>query len=193
MTVRATEGSERTGSDLHSRELRNAFGAYPTGVTVATCLRKRGGPIGVTANSFVSLSLSPPLVSIALHAAARHLGAFLDCGTFAINVLRADQYGLSNLFARPSESSCEEVGFRVTASEHVVLEGAAASFLCRLRAQHPVGDHVLLVGEVESFAYDARVEPLAFLRGRYGTFQLATQTAAAAPIDAWAAPAIGWG
>lgn len=149
--------------------------------------------MGVTVNSFVSLSLSPPLVSVALHTAARHLRAFIDSGAFAINVLRADQHGLSNLFARPSECSWEDVRSRITTSGHLVLEGAAASFLCHLSAQHPVGDHLLLVGQVEHFSHDACVEPLAFLRGRYGTFRLATQTLPAEPLDHWSTSAIGWG
>jgi flavin reductase (DIM6/NTAB) family NADH-FMN oxidoreductase RutF len=178
---------------METRDLRNAFGTYPTGVTVVTCVRRDGTAVGVTANSFVSLSLSPPLVSIALHTAARHLRAFLDSGAFAINVLRADQHGLSNLFARPSECSWEGVRFRIAPSGHLVLEGAVASFLCHLSAQYPVGDHLLLVGEVEHFAHNVRVEPLAFLRGRYGTFHRATHTPPAEPLDHWSTSAISWG
>lgn len=184
---------EHSKASADARELRNAFGIYPTGVTVVTCMRREGTPVGVTANSFVSLSLSPPLVSIALHTAARHLRAFLDAGAFAVNVLRADQHHLSNLFARPSEASWKDVSFRITPSGHLVLDGAAASFLCHLSAQHPVGDHLLIVGEVEHFAYDSRVEPLAFARGRYGEFRLATHTPPAEPTDFWSPPTIGWG
>jgi flavin reductase (DIM6/NTAB) family NADH-FMN oxidoreductase RutF len=180
-------------SHLEDREIRNAFGTYPTGVTVVTCVCKDGTAVGVTANSFVSLSLSPPLVSVALHAASRYLRSILDTGAFAINVLRADQHGLSNLFARPSTCSWKDVRFRIAPSGHLVLEGVAASFLCHLSAQHLVGDHLLLIGEVEHFTHDACVEPLAFLRGRYGRVQLAAHPLPAELLDHWSTSAIGWG
>ena len=178
---------------MELRELRDAFGTYPTGVTVVTCVRRDGTAVGVTANSFVSLSLSPPLVSVALHKAARHLQAFIDSGTFAINVLRADQHGLSNLFARPSECSWKDVRFHVAPSGHLLLDRAAACFLCHISARHPVGDHLLLVGEVEHFAHEADVEPLALLRGRYGTFRLATHTPPVELLDDSLTSSIGWG
>jgi len=178
---------------VDSRELRNAFGTFPTGVTVATCRRSNGGLVGVTINSYVSLSISPPLVSVALHSAARHLPAFLESGAFAINVLRTDQRELSQLFARPSECSWKSVPHHIERTGHVVLDDTAASFLCRLRAQPPVGDHVLLVGEVEHFSYDVRAEPMAFLRGRYGSFRPATHTLPADPFESWATPLLGWG
>jgi len=174
-----------------AKELRDGFSTFPTGVTVVTCARSDGTPVGVTANSFVSLSLSPPLVSVALHQAARRLGAFIDSGKFAINVLRADQHGLSALFARHSECSYSDVRLSIAPTGHVLLDGAAACFLCRLSALHPVGDHVLLVGEVEQFSDDARVEPLAFMRGRYGTFRPAAHTPVVDSLDQWSAT--GWG
>ncbi len=178
--------------DMDMRELRDAFGTFPTGVTVVTCLRRGGAAIGVTANSFVSLSLSPPLVSVAFHQAARHLRAFIDSGTFAINVLRADQHHLSNLFARPSDCSWKDVRYHVSPSGHLILDGVAASFLCRLTERHPVGDHMLLVGTIDEFAHDSKVEPLAFCGGRYGTFRLASHTPPVEPVDYFTA-ALGWG
>jgi len=141
----------------------------------------------------LNLSISPPLVSVAFHSAARHLPAFLESGAFAINVLCSDQHALSSLFARPSECSWKNVRFHTTSSGHVVLEGAAASFLCRLFAQQAAGDHLLLVGEVEHFTYDERAEPLAFLRGRYGSFRLAPHTPPVDPFEIGSLAAIGWG
>jgi flavin reductase (DIM6/NTAB) family NADH-FMN oxidoreductase RutF len=186
-------GGKQSNLDTGARELRNAFGSYPTGVTVVTCMRRNGTMVGVTVNSFVSLSISPPLVSIAFHSAARHLSAFLECGSFAINVLRSDQDELSTLFTRPSECSWRDVPCRTTSSGHLVLDGAAASFSCRLFTQHEIGDHLLLVGEVEHFAYDARAEPMAFLRGRYGSFQIAAHTQPVDSFEASSMSAIGWG
>ncbi len=182
----------RETQHVDARKLRDAFGTFPTGVTVITCLRRDGAAVGVTANSFVSLSLCPPLVSVALHQAARHLRAFMDSGTFAINVLRADQHYLSNVFARPSDCSWKDVHYHVSQSGHLILDGVAASFLCHLAAWHPVGDHMLLVGAIDHFAHNNKVEPLAFCHGRYGTFRLATHTPIPEPIDPLSS-AIGWG
>ena len=179
-------------SAIDPRELRNAFGTYPTGVAVVTCRRSNGEMVGVTVNSFASLSLSPPLVSVALHSAARHLPAFLESGTFAVNVLCTDQRELSSRFARPSECSWKDVLFCITSSGYVVLDEAAASFLCRLFEQHAVGDHLLLVGEVKHFAYDVRAEPMAFLRGRYGSFRPA-HTSQVDLTEIGPLPALGWG
>lgn len=175
------------------RELRNAFGSYPTGVTVVTCARRNGPTVGVTANSFVSLSLSPPLISVAFHTSARHLSVFLESDVFAVNVLRKEQRELSNRFARPSECSWADVAVRVTARGHVLLEEAAASFSCRLFTQHTLGDHCLLVGEVEQFAYDSNAEPLAFLRGRYGTFRLTAHTPPVELENIGSFTAVPWG
>jgi flavin reductase (DIM6/NTAB) family NADH-FMN oxidoreductase RutF len=176
------------------RELRNAFGVYPTGVTVVTCTTKDGRLIGVTANSFVSLSLLPPLVSVALHRSARHLSAFLESKSFAINVLRSDQKTLSNHFARPSACTWESVRYQRKPTGHLVLEDVSAFFLCNLVAQHDVGDHRLLVGEIHAYGCGENSSPLVFQRGRYGMF---SPTADVPPIDAaelWMSGApISWG
>lgn len=176
-----------------TRELRNAFGTYPTGVAVVTCRVPSGRMVGVTANSFVSLSLSPPLVSVAFHTGARHVPAFLESAAFAINILCSEQCELSSRFARPSECSWDGVAFRIAPSGHVVLEAVAAVFLCKLFARHEVGDHLLLVGQVEQFAYDVRAEPIAFLRGRYGSFRVAAYPPPPDPIEICTAPSMGWG
>ena len=175
-----------------TRALRDALGTFPTGVTVVTCVRPDGSPVGVTANSFVSLSLSPPLVSIALHHQARHLQPFLDSPVFAIHVLCADQHTISTHFARPSDCSWKDVRYHIVPSGHLVLERVAASFLCHLAARYPVGDHILLIGNVDQFSYDPRVEALAFSRGRYGAFQLRSHTPPLEPVD-FVTSTLGWG
>jgi flavin reductase (DIM6/NTAB) family NADH-FMN oxidoreductase RutF len=132
-------------------------------------------------------------VSIALHVAARHLQAFIGAGAFAVNVLRADQHHLANLFARPAEVAWQDVDFRIAPSGHLVLNGAVAWFLCQLSARHPVGDHLLLVGAVDDFGYEALAEPLAFARGRFGAFQVLAHTLPPDFIDHSYSPAMGWG
>jgi len=183
-----------TSVDERSRQLRNAFGVYPTGVAVITCIPAAGQLLGVTANSFVSLSMQPPLVSIALHRNARHLKSFLGSGTFAVNVLGAYQKSLSNQFARPSECNWATVRYRVTDSGHVVLSDVAAYFLCILVDRHEVGDHVLLVGEIQQYSWDDDAYPLVFMGGHYGAFHRAAEAPPANAVELWLTEApISWG
>lgn len=181
-------------ADERARQLRNAFSVYPTGVAVVTCMPAIGQLIGVTANSFVSLSLQPALVSIALHREARHLKGFLASGSFAVNVLGAEQKSLSNQFARPSASKWESVRYRVTDSGHVVLHDVAAFFLCKLVERHDVGDHVLLIGEIQRYGWDEDAFPLVFMGGHYGAFRPAADAPPANAVELWLSEApISWG
>jgi len=180
--------------DERARQLRNAFGVYPTGVAIVTCMPAAGELLGVTANSFVSLSLQPPLVSIALHRDARHLKGFLANGAFAVNVLGAHQKSLSNQFARPSACDWTSVRYRVTESRHIVLNDVAAFFLCRVMSRHDVGDHVLLVGEIERYGWDEDAFPLVFMGGHYGAFHPSADVPPANAIELWLSEApISWG
>ena len=189
--------SQYTGSasaEERTRQLRKAFGVYPTGVTVVTSRSCEGELIGVTANSFVSLSLQPPLVSVALHREARHLKGFLASGSYAVNVLGAYQKPLSNQFARPATCDWGAVRYEVTESGHVVLRDIAAFFLCRIAARHQVGDHELLVGEILHFGWDEEAFPLAFMGGRYGEFHPASEVPPPNALELWlSGTPISWG
>ena len=167
---------------------------YPTGVAVVTCMGMVGQMIGVTANSFVSLSLRPPLVSIALHRDARHLQGFLANGAYTVNVLGTHQKSLSNRFARPSACDWESVRYHVTDSGHIVLNEVAAFFLCSVVDRHDVGDHVLLVGEIQRYGWDESAVPLVFMGGHYGAFRSAAEAPPANALELWLGEApIGWG
>jgi len=181
-------------TDERARQLRSAFGVYPTGVAVVTCMPAVNQLIGVTANSFVSLSLQPPLVSIALHRDARHLKGFLASGSFAVNVLGAYQKSLSNQFARPAVCNWELVRYHLTDSGHIVLNDVAAFFLCSVVGCHDVGDHVLLVGEIQRYGWDEGALPLVFMGGHYGAFHPAAEAPPANAVELWLSEApISWG
>jgi flavin reductase (DIM6/NTAB) family NADH-FMN oxidoreductase RutF len=186
--------TETASTAEQARQLRNAFGVYPTGVAVVTCMPAADHLIGVTANSFVSLSLQPPLVSIALHREARHVRGFLASGSFAVNVLGTQQKSLSDQFARPSACDWKSVRYAVTDSGHIVLNDAAAFFLCRVVDSHDVGDHVLLVGEIQRYGWDEDASPLVFTGGHYGAFQPAAEAPPANAVELWLSEApISWG
>lgn len=148
------------------RELRRAFGQFATGVTIVTTRAENGHRIGVTANSFTSLSLDPPLLLWCVSKDAPSLPAFETATHFAVNVLCADQHYLSRQFATPSDDKFAGVEFHEGAAGVPLLDGVLAHFICRSIRHVEAGDHVILIGEVERFAtFDG--EPLVFHSGAY--------------------------
>lgn len=162
------------------RALRNAFGAFLTGVTVVTTTDAEGHPIGFTANSFASVSLDPPLLLVCLAKRSYNYETMTGAKGFAVNILAEDQETVSNTFARPSDDRFATVGWVPGPHGSPVLEGAAAWFDCAAHEIVDAGDHAILIGRVEAFA-DAGDNGLGYARGTYvkpGT--LAEAVAAAA-------------
>lgn len=148
------------------RDLRRAFGQYATGVTVVTTRDELGRPWGMTANSFTSVSLNPPLVLWAAAKSSPSLEAFLAADRFAVNVLASDQHHLSRQFATSGAEKFEDVDLDAGSADVPVLAGVVAHFLCRRTQTVDGGDHVVLFGEVESYEA-AGGEPLVFHAGGY--------------------------
>jgi len=153
-------------STLDKDALRQALGQFATGVTIVTTLGQDGKPIGVTANSFNSVSLSPPMVLWSLSTSAFSRGAFEAAGHFCVHVLTADQESISRKFATQGSHKFDGVAWAGGIESVPLLEEYVARFQCRKAHQFPVGDHVVFVGEVVDFSRtDAR--PLVFHGGRY--------------------------
>lgn len=150
-----------------SMEYRRALGTYPTGVTVVTTLAQDETPVGITVNSFVSVSLEPPLVLWALNVRSPKLAAFEAAPRFAVNVLGEDQAGLSRHFASRQPDLFKTVATRPGLAGMPLIAGAAAHIQCRSHARHDGGDHVILVGRVERFDFTVGTRPLVFAAGRY--------------------------
>lgn len=148
------------------RRFRNALGAFATGVTIVTTRDAQGRDVGLTANSFNSVSLDPPMVLWSLAKGSRSLPAFLAASHFAVHVLAADQEELSIRFATRGAGKFD--GLRVERSPEQVplLPGCSARFVCRTAFRHEAGDHMIFVGEVETFDHSDLPE-LLFHRGRY--------------------------
>ena len=149
------------------RDFRDALGCYPTGVTVVTAVGPRREIIGITANSFSSVSLDPPLVLFSLDRRAHSLTAFLQTQHFAVNVLSAEQEALSNQFAKALGEKWQGVEYITWDSGCPILKGALACFECKIRHTYQGGDHVILVGEVLKIIAEPEGEPLLYLRGKY--------------------------
>ena len=148
------------------RDFRNALGTFPTGVCVVTTISPEGAPIGLTCNSFSSVSLSPALVLWSLSLRSPNLSNFLQARHFAINVLAAEQREISQRFAQPIANKFDGVK-QVDGKLGVPLLAEAAAHLeCRNETRYYSGDHVIFIGHVLHYAY-RECEPLVFCRGRY--------------------------
>jgi flavin reductase (DIM6/NTAB) family NADH-FMN oxidoreductase RutF len=151
------------------QEFRTALGMFATGVTIVTARTPDGQLVGLTANSFNSVSLAPPLVLWSLARAAGSMAAFSAGSHYAINVLAADQKALAERFAMRGGERFAGVTFDKGAGGAPLLHGAAATFECFNRSRYEEGDHVIFVGEVERCAHRIGASPLLFPGGRYYT------------------------
>jgi flavin reductase (DIM6/NTAB) family NADH-FMN oxidoreductase RutF len=149
--------------------LRASLGLFATGVTIVTTRAADGSAIGLTANSFNSVSLSPPLVLWSLALRAGSLQAFLQAKHYAIHVLSVEQKSLAERFASKSGNRFEDLPTTPGLGGAPILAGCAAVFECNNRSQYPEGDHVILVGEVLACKHDAKRSPLLFHGGKFFT------------------------
>lgn len=153
---------------IDTRALRNAFGSFATGVTIITTVPDGRAPIGVTANSFSSVSLDPPLVLWSLDKSSDTLDIFDRAESFAINILSQDQQDLSNHCAKQGDHSLDHVEWRVAETGAPILAGTVGHFDCKVHARHEAGDHIIMIGEVVDFAC-CDAPQLIFSRGKYGS------------------------
>jgi len=162
------------------RRLRDCFGRFATGVTIITCLDSEGRPAGLTANSFSSVSLDPPLISWSLDKRSSQIDAFHETEYYAVNVLSADQIDLSNLFASSNEDRFAGLDYKSGLGDAPLLSDCIAWVECRNAAVYDGGDHLIFLGEVERFDYSDR-PALLFLGGRYGVLARHPKTSIAEP------------
>lgn len=155
----------RSGSD--SRTFRDALGCFATGVTVVTSNTDDGTPIGLTANSFTSVSLDPPLLLVCIANSAGSAEILRKQKQFAVNVLQIGQQPTSNRFAGKGEDRFAETDWQPGENGAPVIDGSLASFECKQSAVHEGGDHFILVGEVTKATFDARRDPLLYFGGKY--------------------------
>lgn len=151
------------------REFRASLAMFATGVTIVTARTAEGALIGLTANSFNSVSLQPPLVLWSLAQAAGSMAALSTGSHYAINILAADQKELAERFASRREDRWKDVPFTEGVGGAPLLTGAAATFECFNRSRYEEGDHVIFVGEVERCTHRAGAAPLLFHGGRFYT------------------------
>ncbi len=147
-------------------DLRRCLGSFVTGVTVITVLDDEGTPIGMTANSFNSVSLDPPLIVWSLRMNARSFPVYSKAKRFVVNILSEEQIDVSNHFAKSGPDRFKGIATTPGIDGVPLIDGCAAYLECRTEAIYPGGDHLLFLGRVERIVGSAR-KPLAFGAGKY--------------------------
>jgi len=147
-------------------DFRNALGSFATGITVITALGKDGQKVGMTANSFNSVSLDPALVLWSVARDANCFDDFIGAESYAIHVLAADQEAMSNRFAKSGADKFADLECTDGLSGVPILPHYSACFECQIENQYDGGDHIILVGRVIEFT-DYGLKPLLFYRGGY--------------------------
>lgn len=158
--------SRDSAEPFDPRDFRNALGTFATGVAIVTIAAPDGEPVGLTCNSFSSVSLSPPLVLWSLSLRSPNLPRFLQAPHFAVNILAADQAPLAQRFAQPISNKFEGVSYQRSAEGLPLLDGTAAQLQCRNETRYYSGDHVIFIGHVLHYHW-RECAPLVFYRGRY--------------------------
>ena len=150
------------------RSLRIAFGQFGTGVVIITITDPHGSTLGLTVNSFSSVSLDPPMVSWCLANDSDMMTRFADADRFCVNILSAEQEELSNAMARPGTHELEPCHTETSASGDKRILGALAHFDCRVHQRIEAGDHIIYIGYVEDAdCAETQNAPLLYFRGGY--------------------------
>ncbi|ENX46293.1 MULTISPECIES: flavin reductase family protein [Acinetobacter] len=152
---------------INTRDFRNALSKFPTGVTIITAYDKNGEKVGVTANSFNSVSMEPPLVLWSIDKNAYTYEAFTKGGYFTIHILRKEQIELSNRFARRGEDKFAGIELHQDSQRAPRFTNVSAWFECRLWSVCDAGDHAIVIGEVLQYSYEQDVDSLVFCNGSY--------------------------
>lgn len=169
------------GTIIDPKEFRTAAGNFMTGITIATTIAPDGSPRGVTANSFTTVSLDPPLVLVCIGRGSRSFAAFDSAGAFAVNVLSSQQRQLSSTFGSKAEDKFAGVDWSPGATGSPIFSGSLSSFDCRLHRKIEAGDHIVLIGEVVGMNRTSGT-PLGYFSGNYIDFDMQRET-----VDASAA------
>ena len=152
-----------------ARAFRTALGCFVTGVTVVTSRAPDGSPVGMTVNSFNSVSLDPPLVLFSLARSAKSLAIFEQAPHYAVNLLSAEQREMSNRFARSLDDKWRDLNHEYGKFGTPLLPSTMAWFECKSYARYDGGDHVIFVGQVLDMYFDAAADPLVYYRGGYAS------------------------
>jgi flavin reductase (DIM6/NTAB) family NADH-FMN oxidoreductase RutF len=162
----------RAMNGLDPATFRHALGHFLTGVTVATTNGPEGEPVGITANSFTSVSLDPPLVLLCIARSAASFDAMESARRYAVHILGEEQHVVSRAFAESAAAGAQkfaQVGWRRAPDGLPLLDEYLARLECTIVERVELGDHVGYVGHVDAAETNAAASPLGFFRGGYAS------------------------
>jgi flavin reductase (DIM6/NTAB) family NADH-FMN oxidoreductase RutF len=154
-------------TDIDKAAFRDLCGRFATGVTIVTAFDQDGRPAGMTVSSFASISLEPPLISVAIDHAASAFGALDEARVWAVNILESNQEALSRRFSAVARDRFEGVDWRRGDGGELLLGGVLAHLVCERHESIPAGDHTILVGRVIGGSAADHGSPLLYYRGGY--------------------------
>jgi flavin reductase (DIM6/NTAB) family NADH-FMN oxidoreductase RutF len=157
-----------------ARAFRSALGSFPTGVAVVTTAASAEHHLGITVNSFTSVSLDPPLVLWCMDKKSDRYHAFTKAKSYTVSILGTEHREVSARLATQGNHSLDGIALRATTLGPPALADALASFECEAEAVHEAGDHAILIGRVVRFSRHDDGAPLVFFRGKYGALAQAT-------------------
>lgn len=156
------------------RAFRNALGSFPTGVAVVTTTASAEHHLGITVNSFTSVSLDPPLVLWCMDKKSDRYHAFTKARCYTVSILGTEHQDVSARLARQGSHSLDGIALKPTRLGPPALADALAIFECEAEAVHDAGDHAILIGRVVQFSRHENGAPLVFFRGKYGALAQAS-------------------
>ena len=154
--------------DVDPAEFRQLCGHFATGVVVLTAQDADGAPAGMTANSFASVSLNPPLMSVNVDHTAEMHAVLRSAPQFAINVLEGGQEAISRRFAGTLSRRFEGIGYRIDDNGFILLDGVLATMTCETFGSFEAGDHTIFIGRIKG-GQVGKGRPLLYYRGGYVT------------------------
>ena len=159
-----------TAASFDAARFRQVMGHFCTGVVIIAGAVD-GEPVGLTVQSFTSLSLDPPLVSFAVGRSSSTWPKLREAGSFSVNILAEDQEALCRIFATSGADKFSGVGWRAGATGAPILEDVLGWVECHIEAEHDAGDHALVLGRVVDLGIGQEGKPLLFYRGGFGRFE----------------------
>jgi flavin reductase (DIM6/NTAB) family NADH-FMN oxidoreductase RutF len=160
---------KRSFMDFDSKAFRDALGAFPTGIAVITASFQEVSHIGITVNSFTSVSLDPPLVLWCIDRRSRRYPHFAQAPGFTVSILASGHREVSKRLAQAGEHSLDGIALTPTLLGPPALADSLAVFECARESVQDAGDHAILIGRVLRFArHDGAGAPLVYFQGRYG-------------------------
>ena len=149
---------------MNNKNLRNVLSKFATGVTIVSTIDDDGKPVGMTANSFTSVSLDPPLVLWNIGINQPSYDIFLNAKGYSVSILSKDQKDICNLFSSSVDNKFNNIDYVLSDNGFPIIKKSLAWFECLKWNNYPGGDHQILVGEVVNF-YANENDPLIFWNG----------------------------